>query len=1013
MTEEERLVSQIRQFLHGFSQEKNPEIEELADQFADLCNRINERLGKCVDFLNQGMRSEAVQAAEVPPPLLQLVEIVTFTEITKWRNLCNDLGMTVPPPLDMDAVDRLRTECSKEEFLSPLLQTYRRLVHQGNLEERIAVLRRIRELDPENPVWTENLAPLEHARQETLVKQARIAIAQGDLEQVQTLYEELTDPRRVVDPPKQIVGKMAALLRRAREQQALDEGDRLALAMDKARQNQEFDTLEPLLRKWKRLEKFPDFHPSEEMIQCFARAQNWFETEKKRRTADRRFDQAVETVRNLVRLPLPDENALRNAWIQLQATGRKPPAQLTQEVDQAWERIRRDQAARRRKRIARNTFLAILALTLLSAGAWIAWNTTRKVKIRSTVHALLQQKDYSGLQDYLEALRRKQPAAMQMPAIAQARRQIETWKQARLQRRKQLEAILTQLQAIREKRYNAPEADIRRILKRAETLADTPASREKVSGWNRAWQLWKAQRQKERDDAFNQLVDGLTRDLAAAPNYRNGPIDAEQKALADVESRLRRAAAMTFTVSEPLRAKLPPLQNLFTKWKNDFLQRAEKQRRLNERRRRTLHALPATLPDIDAYAQLIRGYLADFPNTPSAVSLKRALDNLLLYQDAAALSRFHVAALPFGPTELKRAEALAAKLPGKTTSIWAPDLHRAIRWSQANTELRNGLKKLTNLDFYNLHVFYARKIGEKDWEPIYYPDQILRRKSKLSDGRQITLYWGRVYRATPEEEKPWLDHIKLSTSTYEVKIKRFPTEDLIPAAKFIRQALNRAQTNPDATLLILDLMHRLAKEQPEIQPVPRMILLRSLGNLLAATLGDSTPEFLALHRLFPNITLQVNWINRTHPAVAEAERKIRAELPALPDFQAIAHRIQLARTMLRLALDRRVRCVGMVAKDPTTASLTPKLRISGLRTAWIITLGPQQQRRVFLRALRRNQAGNFVFTEEARNSLFFGQLLFAPSDGTPAEELLKAYLKPGEKPPFWPDAWPINARTIP
>ena len=160
MTPAERLVTHIREFVNGFDQEATPEAHEMSMQFSDICQSLNSRLARCGDFLRKGMRSEAVQEALSQPSVFELAETLDFEEAKHWQNLCLDLGMVPAVEINLETIELLKTECTKEQLLEPLLREFRRLVHTGCRDERIHILRRLRSHDEDNPVWRENLEPL-------------------------------------------------------------------------------------------------------------------------------------------------------------------------------------------------------------------------------------------------------------------------------------------------------------------------------------------------------------------------------------------------------------------------------------------------------------------------------------------------------------------------------------------------------------------------------------------------------------------------------------------------------------------------------------------------------------------------------------------------------------------------------------------------------------------------------------------------------------------------------------
>ena len=63
MTPEQELVQRLREFVRRDEREATPILEDLADQYGELCRAVNTRLRRCAEFLAKGMRSEAVHEA--------------------------------------------------------------------------------------------------------------------------------------------------------------------------------------------------------------------------------------------------------------------------------------------------------------------------------------------------------------------------------------------------------------------------------------------------------------------------------------------------------------------------------------------------------------------------------------------------------------------------------------------------------------------------------------------------------------------------------------------------------------------------------------------------------------------------------------------------------------------------------------------------------------------------------------------------------------------------------------
>ena len=212
MTPEQQLVQQIIQVINSNQLEGNVLLMDYSEQFAEMCRLANERLMRCNDYLDKGMRSEAIYEAHTQPDLLQLAELLSSDELKRWRNVCVDLELTPFQPLNEQVIERLKKEEGHEENLSPLLKEYRRYVYQSDHENCIRVLREIREKDPTNPAWKTNLEPLETATLDAWVQQAESALAAMDLQRLKVIFNELNHPFRVVPAPESLMKRLRVAL---------------------------------------------------------------------------------------------------------------------------------------------------------------------------------------------------------------------------------------------------------------------------------------------------------------------------------------------------------------------------------------------------------------------------------------------------------------------------------------------------------------------------------------------------------------------------------------------------------------------------------------------------------------------------------------------------------------------------------------------------------------------------------------------------------------------------------
>lgn len=192
VTSPQQLVDDVRSFLQAADQTNTERLRELASAYAAACQDANQRLRRCGEFLHRGLRGEAIQFAEVEPILLDLVAVLDFPERAQWDEVVNLYELPAPPPLRLDVAEALNRAFTEQAPLDHLLKQHRRLaLARAPLPERLNILRRLAEVDPNNPVWRDDIAELEKARLRLLQQDVEKALRAKDNALLQGLYSEV------------------------------------------------------------------------------------------------------------------------------------------------------------------------------------------------------------------------------------------------------------------------------------------------------------------------------------------------------------------------------------------------------------------------------------------------------------------------------------------------------------------------------------------------------------------------------------------------------------------------------------------------------------------------------------------------------------------------------------------------------------------------------------------------------------------------------------------------------
>lgn len=291
MTPEQNLIQQLSKILENRQLDNQALLEELAEQYAELCSLVNTRLQRSAEYLHKGLLSEAVYEAHSAPNLLELAALVQFEHAKRWAVVCDDLGLRKPPLLHTETLEELRQACMQEKGLQPLLREFRRLVYQGLQAEAIPVLRKIRQADPDNSSWQSNLQTFEEADLPNWLEKAQLALQQDDLAQLRQVYAELSHPQRVVPAPPEILRRLNRALQAEKAAELKLEGENLLRRLQEAMQKQDLASLSRLLPRGQDLEGEEAFYQQPEgWAQCLQEAEELLASKKQELAQQAEFE---------------------------------------------------------------------------------------------------------------------------------------------------------------------------------------------------------------------------------------------------------------------------------------------------------------------------------------------------------------------------------------------------------------------------------------------------------------------------------------------------------------------------------------------------------------------------------------------------------------------------------------------------------------------------------------------------------------------------------------------------
>ncbi len=414
MIEFQRIVDEIDTILRS----KGPDREVAADvasRYSSACAMANERLLHCGDLLRRGLRSEAIQAADQDPNLVELVALLDFERLERWQACLEHWEMELPRPLNFDMASALNEAYAEEEPLQALLKSHRLLaLGRGLLKVRIGVLRKIHLLDVNNLAWLEDLQIYEAERIRQVGAEAQDAAKRNDLDALKLILAEVNGPGWIEPVPPHVVRNIEHCFARVSQTSARAElpvlADRFAAAWKSANINE----ARRLRKAWQQL--IAVAQPDQETLAVANEALAWLEDEDHGdEVATRQAATIAELSKALSASATLDElGQLHHAVV---ASAAQLPPEMQQQYDGVFNSSRH---LARRKRLIRITSVAtavlLLALCIFFVVQYVGHENVVALEA-SHLEELLENGKVDEAQQYLTGLEEDSPSVASSPAI--------------------------------------------------------------------------------------------------------------------------------------------------------------------------------------------------------------------------------------------------------------------------------------------------------------------------------------------------------------------------------------------------------------------------------------------------------------------------------------------------------------------------------------------------------------------------------------------------------------------
>ncbi len=534
----ERLVRKITELLGQPAQEE--QAAKLAQEFAQLGRATARRLEQCALMIEAGEESQALQLAETPPPLLDLITLLSFRQAGEWRTYCQTHNLPAAEPFYDKHVRVLNTTYGKGASQDhPLYRDYRRAMMQNDEEGALAILRVIARVNPADPNSAQEIKRLEEKVVRARIESLRLAQESGDPEAVLALVAKYERAGLVI-PPDHPVWQAAQLLRC---QRLLDQAEA-------RRDDGNWQEAEPIVEEIKSVAAQHEVLFPEPDVARFDALEEWTMRERgdyvRNQDRSRALDaldfqiKTGETLRASRATPPAAqlEAELASLTTKWQDAGRfEEPldesfAQRYQEMTR-WLQgcIRRDQQRRQTRKVM--AWVGVLAV--LGVVGWAAWEHFRARQVAADLARLEQSREVGGARRVLE----QTPARVQgKTGVAEAVARGNEFVTRELELKSRFDQQLADLRSLAAAgKFEKVPAQRSECAQALESVAPEfkAAGRKELEAFDQQWQQKVASAAPAGNEDFSKRLQQLQQLASERMNPASG-VDSVSKALPEAQA---------------------------------------------------------------------------------------------------------------------------------------------------------------------------------------------------------------------------------------------------------------------------------------------------------------------------------------------------------------------------------------------------------------------------------------------------------------------------------------------
>lgn len=894
----QKLVDEMQQAVYAPQGAEGDLLRDVAAEYAEACQSVNNRLWRAGELLRQGLRSEALQEAERKPALLDLVALLDFPELAAWRQLLQQWGLAQPPALAMEWAAELNEAYAEQQPLEGLLSKHRLFaLARAPLPARIAILRRIYALDPHNPAWQTDLELLEKARLKQIAGEMEAAFRQRKLATLADLSAELRAPDWLTERPAKLVERAERLQYELEAHAACDELEKLIEPLNRA--YTEFDVAAGRTARndWRHYLSIAALPADDPRLEQVAPVIDWLAEQDALEAAQEQHAATLAHLERALDEPTPRDALEKLYHAALRHEEGLPPALLSR-YRQRMSSF--DLDSRRKHRL----ILAAIVGSVLLVGGGITALVVQQQHLRAVetsaqgLAKLLDADELDEAQGYYAALEQDVPHVAASPSVQELRARLEGALREEDERRAAFAAALERAEQA------GPETPDQDSLTLARNMARSDTEKSRVAQFESQVAAARRRQQKERDDKFMAGLNTLREQIA---QFELLPHDDERLSptrLSQLNSEVRSLMEGGGLITPALHAQGKPLALR--------VQALQEHHATLRERARLQAAITEAVGNVDRFEMQLKAFAEKNPELAAAQQFQQVVAEAPLWQ-AMERWRVYFTAAEWNAlsslTPARAAELLAEGKalhiahgglpPGTLFAARQPYLQQiARRPPQQVDEVRGKLEAL----FRDPLVARLWIVEKQSGERYYVSDEP--RFAQVNDSSPVAI--------------SYIAGFDLSTRRTGIVPKDVSHTGRAPQSLLSQQVQQPLQQLSAANWeLSFARLLQLIHEQPDMDPILRLILMQRV--IEAAVEGS--PVFAEAYarqaEILRNTPTDVNvkWMLPSEATATAARLQAVADLDGLPSLTTAEQQMLAALTAQSRPPEHQFRWIGWLDRD--------------------------------------------------------------------------------------------------